>query len=37
VVKGHYLLSEKPGYSTEIRPETLSTYTYPDGPVWSDR
>ena len=37
VVKGHYLLSEEPGYSTEIRPETLSTYTYPDGPVWRDR
>lgn len=37
VVKGHYLLSEKPGYSTEICPETLSTYTYPDGPVWGDR
>ena len=37
VVKGHYLLPEKPGYSTEIRAETLSTYTYPDGPVWKDR
>ena len=37
VVKGHYLLSEEPGYSTEIRPETLSTYTYPDGPVWRVR
>jgi L-fuconate dehydratase len=35
--KGHYLLSEKPGYSTEIRAESLSTYTYPDGPVWKDR
>jgi len=31
---GHYLVPEKPGYSTEIRPETLSQYTYPDGPVW---
>jgi L-fuconate dehydratase len=37
VAKGHYLLPEKPGYSTEIRAETLSTYTYPDGPVWKDR
>jgi L-fuconate dehydratase len=37
VVKGHYLLSEKPGYSTEIRSETLSTYSYPDGPIWRDR
>ncbi|HMH01039.1 MAG TPA: enolase C-terminal domain-like protein, partial [Terriglobales bacterium] len=37
VAKGHYLLPEKPGYSTEIRAESLSTYTYPDGPVWKDR
>ena len=37
VVRGHYLLSEKPGYSTEIRSETLSTYSYPDGPVWRNR
>ncbi len=37
VVKGHYLLSDKPGYSPEIRSETLSTYSYPDGPVWRDR
>jgi L-fuconate dehydratase len=36
VAKGHYLLSEKPGYSTEIRPESLLAYTYPDGPVWRD-
>ena len=37
VVNGHYLLSEKPGYSTEIHSETLSTYSYPDGPVWRNR
>jgi L-fuconate dehydratase len=37
VAEGHYLLPEKPGYSTEIRAESLSTYTYPDGPVWKDR
>jgi L-fuconate dehydratase len=36
VVKGRYLLPEKPGYSTEIREETLSNYRYPDGPVWRD-
>lgn len=30
----HYLLPEKPGYSAEIFPETLRTYSYPDGPVW---
>jgi L-fuconate dehydratase len=31
---GHYLLPQQPGYSTEICPETLSAYSYPDGPVW---
>lgn len=34
VVKGHYLLPQKPGYSTEIFPETLTNYSYPDGPIW---
>jgi len=34
VVKGRYLLPQRPGYSTEIFPETLSNYSYPDGPVW---
>jgi len=32
----HYLLSEKPGYSVEIYPETLRDYSYPDGRVWRD-
>ena len=35
ILKGHYLLPEKPGYSIEIFPETLRDYSYPDGPVWS--
>jgi len=35
VVSGHYLLPQKPGYSTEIFRETLSAYSYPNGPVWS--
>jgi L-fuconate dehydratase len=34
VVQGHYLLPQKPGYSTEILSETLSTYSYPEGPIW---
>jgi L-fuconate dehydratase len=37
VSNGHYLLPEKPGYSTEILPETLLAYQYPDGPVWNDQ
>jgi L-fuconate dehydratase len=36
IVNGHYLLPENPGYSTEIRPETLLAYQYPNGPVWND-
>jgi L-fuconate dehydratase len=36
IVNGHYLLPENPGYSTEILPETLLAYQYPNGPVWND-
>ncbi len=32
--RGHYLLPERPGYSTEIRPEARAAYRFPDGPVW---
>ncbi|MEK0098466.1 enolase C-terminal domain-like protein [Streptomyces sp. A475] len=34
-----YLVPEAPGYSAQIRRETLDTYRYPTGPVWggSDR
>lgn len=34
---GHYLLPEMPGYSSEIRPETLEQYSFPDGPVWKNQ
>jgi L-fuconate dehydratase len=36
IVNGHYLLPQQPGYSTEIRSETLLTHSYPDGPVWRE-
>jgi len=36
IANGHYLLPENPGYSTEILPETLCAYQYPNGPVWND-
>ena len=36
IVNGHYLLPQKPGYSTEICSETLLTHSYPDGPVWRE-
>lgn len=35
--RGHYLLPQQPGYSTEIRSETLDMYRFPDGPVWKDK
>jgi L-fuconate dehydratase len=35
IANGRYLLPEKAGYSTEILPDTLLAYQYPDGPVWN--
>ena len=32
---GRYLLPEKPGYSIEIRRDSLDSYRYPDGAIWS--
>jgi L-fuconate dehydratase len=34
VVNGRYQVPTAPGYSIEIRPETLAEYAFPDGPVW---
>jgi L-fuconate dehydratase len=34
VVGGRYLAPASPGYSIEIRPESLSEFVFPDGPVW---
>jgi L-fuconate dehydratase len=33
--RGRYLLPETPGYSIEIRPESLAEYAFPDGSCWS--
>ncbi len=32
--RGHYLLPQMPGYSSEILPESLDRYRFPDGEVW---
>ena len=32
--RGHYLLPERPGYSTEIRAESREGHRFPDGSVW---
>jgi L-fuconate dehydratase len=34
VVRGRYLAPTAPGYSIEIRPESLSEFAFPDGPRW---
>jgi L-fuconate dehydratase len=34
VVNGRYLAPTAPGYSIEIRPESLSEFAFPDGPGW---
>jgi L-fuconate dehydratase len=34
VVGGRYLAPASPGYSIEIRPESLSEFAFPDGPGW---
>ncbi len=34
--RGHYLLPEAPGYSTEIKPDSRVRHAYPDGPEWME-
>jgi L-fuconate dehydratase len=34
VREGHYLVPTAPGYSIEIRPESLSEFAFPDGAAW---
>jgi len=34
--RGHYLVPQAPGYSIEIRPESLQRYAFPDGEVWTE-
>ncbi|NUT32293.1 MAG: fuconate dehydratase [Hamadaea sp.] len=31
---GRYLAPELPGFSAEMRPQSLARFTYPDGPEW---
>jgi L-fuconate dehydratase len=33
--RGRYLAPEHPGYSVEMRPESIARYTYPKGPAWA--
>jgi L-fuconate dehydratase len=34
---GRYMPPTAPGYSITMRPESLYTYSYPDGPAWARR
>jgi L-fuconate dehydratase len=34
---GRYVPPSAPGYSITMRPESLRTYRYPDGPAWAER
>jgi L-fuconate dehydratase len=34
--RGRYQLPQQPGYSTEIKSETIEQYRFPDGPVWKE-
>ncbi|MDX6465101.1 MAG: L-fuconate dehydratase, partial [Gaiellaceae bacterium] len=36
VANGRYQVPTAPGYSIEIRPETLAEYAFPDGAVWAE-
>jgi L-fuconate dehydratase len=33
---GRYMPPERPGYSIEMKPESLEKFSFPDGPVWSE-
>jgi L-fuconate dehydratase len=34
IVSGHYVLPKKPGYSIQVRAETLERFAYPQGEMW---
>jgi L-fuconate dehydratase len=36
VEKGRYLAPTEPGFSAQLKEETLSDYRFPDGPVWTE-
>lgn len=36
ISKGRYMPPRKPGYSIEMKPESLEAYSYPDGRIWQE-
>jgi L-fuconate dehydratase len=37
IAKGRYLPPERPGFSIEMKPESLRDYAYPNGKAWANR
>jgi L-fuconate dehydratase len=37
ISRGHYLVPDAPGYSIEMRPESLRRYEFPSGEAWAGR
>ncbi|MFC7787573.1 enolase C-terminal domain-like protein [Microbacterium sp. MAHUQ-60] len=37
VAGGHYRLPTRPGYSAQLRPESIERYSYPNGGYWAER
>jgi L-fuconate dehydratase len=35
VAGGHYTTPTTPGFSAQMRPESIAAFTYPDGPFWA--
>jgi len=35
VAAGHYAAPTTPGFSAQMRPESLAAHRFPDGPVWA--
>jgi len=36
ILGGSYQVPTLPGYSAQMRPESLERYRYPDGAAWAD-
>jgi len=36
IERGRYMLPQRPGYSAEIFPSSLETYSFPNGQAWKD-
>ncbi len=34
IMRGHYMTPQAPGYSIQIKPESLARYSFPDGEEW---